>query len=52
LNADPRQMAPQELDRLQVSEVYHGGRPLAGGPGGILSLMGRMVLGQLSGRKV
>ncbi len=52
LNADPRQMAPAELDRLQVSEVVRGGRPLTGGPGGILSLMGRMIVGQLSGRKV
>ncbi|MBU0515164.1 MAG: amidohydrolase family protein, partial [Proteobacteria bacterium] len=52
LGVDPRSMPPQKLDQLEVAEVYRAGRPLADSPGGMMSLVGRMIGGYLSGRKV
>jgi predicted amidohydrolase YtcJ len=50
LNADPRQMT--DLTRLEVEQVYRAGRPVTENAGGLASLMGQVIKGFLSGRKI
>jgi predicted amidohydrolase YtcJ len=50
LNQDPRQMT--DLSGLKVEQVYRAGKPLPEQAGGMASLMGNMLRGYLTGRKI
>ncbi len=50
LKNDPRQMT--DLAGLEVEQVYRGGKPLPDEAGGMASLIGNMLKGYLTGRKI
>jgi predicted amidohydrolase YtcJ len=50
LKGDPRQMT--DLSQLEIEQVYRAGKPLPERAGGMGSLLGSMIKGYLTGRKI